>query len=709
MAARPTSELNAAECREVAAWIEANRERLPAPVQIFLGLHVAYLAAGEGDPLRRALLAAWRELRRALHLQPSSEKHRTSGSPLHGVPAEQPQSAKSERERLEARAARGRQLSGWHRELNRRHDEQVERIEKRLAQMPEDKTDTTQESEEIPSLDEIVLTAEQRAECEAAGERFVEHLMQGAGEADPALRSVSETLMPGDTVLVEEEHADVPAVVPEELAGARLVKTLHEPRVRYDFAVTLKRIELDVEKKIVVDSDGERHVISGSTSEYGPARYQVSWGALATLATLVGQFALPLNRLGTLLSSAQKRFTAGALGRMLHYVAQRFVPIYLELGIELADSDYLAGDDTSCRVLEISSWFEKVRVDPAAAKSERPPWSGYATPSAAEASLRRCQEAQEARVRRREDGEREAVRTKEETPSLGVLIGQRFAFESPRKNGDGPKQALHTTVVTGRSVAADPQGLIVFYRSHIGSCGNLFESILHSRDRSRTELVLQGDLSTSNLVSSEELLARMNIRFIGCAAHARRPFALYQDEDPVMCGAMLHQFTGLAIHEDQLNVFGRNSDNVLAVRGIESRELWNKIRELAQKMANRWSKATALGAGARYIINHYQQLTAYLDEPHLEPSNTMRERMLRTEKLIEKSSMFRKSLEGRFVLDVVRTILQTAVAAGAPAHEYLVSVLRTSEDEIARHPERYTPRAWVRARVDAEATAPPAG
>jgi hypothetical protein len=49
--------------------------------------------------------------------------------------------------------------------------------------------------------------------------------------------------------------------------------------------------------------------------------------------------------------------------------------------------------------------------------------------------------------------------------------------------------------------------------------------------------------------------------------------------------------------------------------------------------------------------------------------------MLRTEKLIENSSMFRQTLEGRFVLDIIRTVLQTAVAAGVPAHDYLTSVL----------------------------------
>jgi hypothetical protein len=72
--------------------------------------------------------------------------------------------------------------------------------------------------------------------------------------------------------------------------------------------------------------------------------------------------------------------------------------------------------------------------------------------------------------------------------------------------------------------------------------------------------------------------------------------------------------------------------------------------------------------------------------------------MLRTEKLIESSSMFRLSLEGRFVLDIIRTILQTAVAARIPVHDYLVDVLRADADEIENHPERFTPHAWCARR-----------
>jgi hypothetical protein len=153
-------------------------------------------------------------------------------------------------------------------------------------------------------------------------------------------------------------------------------------------------------------------------------------------------------------------------------------------------------------------------------------------------------------------------------------------------------------------------------------------------------------------------------------------------------------FAGLSMHEERLDAFGRNRLNVLAVRQHESRRLWEEILEIATKLESRWSKESKLGAGARYIIKHYDKLTAYLDDPRLQPTNNMRERMLRTEKLIENSSMFRRSLEGRFVLDIVRTILPTAVAARVPVHQYLVSVLRADPDEIAENPERFTPYAW---------------
>lgn len=698
-------DLSAEQRQEIAAWIRAHEAELPDSVRTFLGLHQSYLTA-DGN-LRKAFEAALRELRRALHITPSSEKRRRSGSPLAGIPPRDSEgSAKSVEEELEQQIARMNRLADWHRDLRRRHRRRSKRLLEKLAKMATEKTDDSgkkraHEPERLEDI-ELELSPEEIAEDKAANQPLIDHMLSGNG-ADVAMASVNETLMPGGAVLQREEQEQLLAETPPELADAQVVKTLNEKRVRYAFSVSVTRVELDVEKKVILDRNGQRCVIAASTRDYGPPRYGVTWEALATLAILVGQYAMPFNRLGSLFSTSTKRFTAGALSRMLHYVARRFVPIYLELATELANAEILAGDDTSCRVLEVSTYFAQPASSPTK-NADKPPWADYATPRIAEESFRRCELARRARIDRREAGDREARPAPEETASLGVIIGRKLAFESPRRNGDGPKEAMHTTVISGRGTAPDPRSLIIFYRSHLGSCGNLFELILKSRDSRLRNVILQGDLSTTNLVTAPELLARFAVRQIGCAAHARRPFAINQDEDPERCEYMLHLFLGLAMHEEQLDAIGRNRENVLAVRGSESREMWNEILELAHDMTEVWSKATTLGTAARYIIKHFDALTAYLDDPRLEPTNNLRERMLRIEKLIEGSSMFRKSLEGRFALDVVRTILQTAVAAGVPVHDYIASVLREDDEEIATSPSRFTPRTWATAKLASPAT-----
>jgi hypothetical protein len=590
-------------------------------------------------------------------------------------------------------------LGVWHGELQDRHMNTGARIEEKLEKMRQNREIETgwpsvpDEQEMLADLasEEFKQTPEQKAATLARAEALLAHLEEGEG-SDPELESIEETLMPEGAVLSTEHVEYLAAEASEELGDAKLIKTLKDKRTRYDIKISVSRLELEVEKQVVEKENGERTVIGATTDGYGPARYQVTWSALATLAVLVGQFAMPLNRVATLFSCVGKKFTAGGLSRLLHYVAVRLMAIYMELGEQLSDSEILGGDDTSCRVLEVSRYFEQQKRSKG---GNDPPWSEYRTPEIAAESMRQCEAQKQRRIERREAGDREAKRLPDEEPSLGMRIGRDYAFESPRQDGKGSKRSLNTTVITGRSNAKDPRSLIIFYRSHIGSCGDLLTSILQNRKPSAGDIIVQADLSTTNLLRDPELLKRFNFELIGCSAHARRPFALYEHEDPVNCPFMLHLFRGLAIHEKALDEFGRNRKNVLAVRQVDSRMMWEHIKSLAEKMKAKWSKATKLGVAARYILKHYDRLTAYLDDPRLEPTNNMRERMLRTEKLIENSSMFRKSLEGRFVLDIVRTVLQTAVASRVPVHEYLLSVLRANPDEVADHPERFTPLAYA--------------
>lgn len=541
------------------------------------------------------------------------------------------------------------------------------------------------------------LSAAKQAAIEAETAAFVARAQLGDG-ADPALGSAGEALMNADVVCVDEDDVLVPAELPAGTSEENVVKTFIEPRVRYDFAVTVTQVRLDVEKKIVVSKDGERRVVSGNVQEHGPKGFAVTWQALATLAVMVGQFAMPLNRLGTMLSTATKKFTTTSLGRMAHYVAERLLPIYLVLMEQLADSDILAGDDTSCRVLEVSSYYARAR-EQQGAQEEPPPWRSYGTVAEASAAYLEYTRRKSELLALRAEGDREAKKTPVQEPPLKVLVGRELGFESARKSGDGPKQSLNTTVVTGRTHADDPSSLVVFYRSHLGSLGNLLEMLLARRKPKKRKLIIQADLSTTNLVTDPKLTSRFDIELAGCSAHARRPFAQYEDQDPKHAAVVLALFGMLAVHEDALDRHGRNRDNTLAVRGVDSRKMWERLKGACTRLAERWTKATPLGSAARYILKHYERLTAYLSDPRLSATNNLRERLLRTEKLIEKSSMFRQSIEGRVVLDILRTILQTAVAAGAGPHEYLVDVLKAAPADIEAHPERYTPTAWAKRRL----------
>jgi len=350
---------------------------------------------------------------------------------------------------------------------------------------------------------------------------------------------------------------------------------------------------------------------------------------------------------------------------MFTYVAERFLPIYLHYFEQLANSSILSGDDTSPRVLEVSRYFQALEENPE--KKDSPPWKDYANEEIAGATV-----------------------AKNPSPDLAMVIAEKIGFESERKDGTGQKKGLQTTVLWGRSEADNPRSSIIFYRSHLGGFGNLISKCLNFRNGTNSSVTIQSDLTSANLVCDTRLESIFNIQYAGCASHARRPFVLHESEDPELCQYMVHLFRGLYIHEKALDLHDRNRDNTLAVRGNEDRVLWNEIKELAMVIAAKWSKGTKLGTAARYILNHFEKLTLYLDNPYLSLSNDFSERTLRVEKLIKNNSLFRTTLQGRFALDVNRTILQTAIAARVNLQEYIEFVLKSKPDDVKENPEKYT-------------------
>jgi len=560
---------------ELTQWLKENDDLLPDVVKDMFCHYNALWEALSGS--KRHLNGILLQLRRAMGITPSSEKQ-SSGDPIGAMSKPGEAKPKDKRERLLLSIERSQRLADWHRQMAKKHRRTKKDGELKLS-----------------NLDDIIFTPEEEAELKKEHEEAMARTTLGSGE-NPALESPKEAFMQGGNVQQDEVTLES-SVDPDSLEGLNVINRFTEDRSRFDFEVVMTKINVQVEKVVVSDEEsGSTKIITASTRDIGPPNMDVTWNFVTNVMILIAQYAMPFNRLGSLLTTPDKSFTSAKLSRMFAYVARRFLPIYLHNFHKLANGPILTGDDTTTRVIEFNRFQKLAQISTKEANA--PPWESYATKERAAESLRT-----------------------EASPSLGMLLAGELGFEFYRKNGLETKSSLQTTVISGRSDGQDPRSLIVFYRSHIGGFGNLLSMLLPMRDLEWKDLIIQSDLSTVNLVSDTELASRFNIKLAGCTSHARRPFSIYREDDPDVCAPMLHYFQGLYLNERLLDLRGRNLENVKAVRDVDSRQLWEDIKDTAEIACKKWSRESKLGKAARYILRHYPTLTAYLDNPYLSISN----------------------------------------------------------------------------------------
>jgi hypothetical protein len=730
------SKVEVAQQREASAWLQAHRETLPSDVA--QGLSRSLRIWEDIGALKERCRAQYRQLLRALRIAKSSERDAQVGC---AKPAERPPKGSTQRlandiERLKQNIARTEQLEDWHRQHADGHRDKktvwTQKLKRLIAKMAQAEQEAavgqaaphvngTSVGADGPGLTELpvsqgwpINTPElDEAEPELSADRKAELAQQSAdwrersdsgGGPDPRFAPLSEALMTGMTSTLQYE--DVTCSVAQDVPkNAKVLQTLTEERRRVDFSFQVTVKNLAVEKAVVSTPSGKT-IVSASTEAYGPPKKAVTWQFLASMAMLVALYAVPFHRLARLVSTPFKRFTSAELTRHFQATARHLLPLYVYLGVKLADAPVLSGDDTSSKVLEVIRGLEAKGADP-----DKPlPWAGYATPELARQTRLHQEEARQAVLQQREQIQRGQAAATDKPPKvpapvkMSVRLAEVFGFASERKDGMRAKVSFNTTVLIGRAAPDEPTSTIIFYRSHLGSVGNLLDRILPHRRANNRSVVVQTDLSTTNLVQPE-ISSTLDLRQAGCGAHARRPFHLHQKDDPPACRRILHFFKGFAIYDSRIALLGRNETNTLAVRRVEHRQMWEDIRGECQLLLQRWSKKSELGKAAAYVIRHYDKLTYYLNDPRVEWTNNLSERMLRPEKLIANSSYFRQSLEGRCALDIVRTILQTAIAANVDPNAYLQWVLRMPAESVASEPAAFTPWAYAKWLADRAAVA----
>lgn len=391
--------------------------------------------------------------------------------------------------------------------------------------------------------------------------------------------------------------------------------------------------------------------VRASMDDVGPAGSTMTWGAITNLIKLTVGFAIPMNRVALIIG--QKEFSSAKIWRVLRMVADMLLPIYMHLAEELSETGIISGDDTKTKVLDLSH-----------------------------------------------DGTES---------SLAKQIDDHLKFSWPKADGSGEKKALNVSLLIGRSQALDPRSTIRFFRTHLGSVGNLLNCLLEWRSPKAGALIFQGDLSTTNLPSLE-LREKFKLMLAGCGAHARRPFWRYREDDGLLCYFMLRGFLSLSKIEGLIDARGRTKANVLRYRQRYALKIWQALRNRCLLSTGTqapqarftlrkdafapdiWPPNSELHRACMYVINHFDELTLYLDNPFLKYTNNGSERALRIEKCFLSSSKFTKTREGRAVIDILRTINATCAACGLDLADYLKYIFK-NRSQLHKHPELFTPYA----------------
>ena len=178
----------------------------------------------------------------------------------------------------------------------------------------------------------------------------------------------------------------------------------------------------------------------------------------------------------------------------------------------------------------------------------------------------------------------------------------------------------------------------------------------------------------------------VGIRLAHCWSHARRKFVEAEPNYPVACGEALHKIGTLFEIEAALprpdDLEGDEKEAALALRkqqrDVKSRPLLEELRNWA--LAQRGLPQSGLRKAIDYMLEYWQGLTAFLEDPHLDIHNNRTERALRGMVLGRKNHFGSRSERGTQVAAIFYSLVESAKLCGVDPGLYLMKAAERAID-----------------------------
>lgn len=229
------------------------------------------------------------------------------------------------------------------------------------------------------------------------------------------------------------------------------------------------------------------------------------------------------------------------------------------------------------------------------------------------------------------------------------------------------------------------------------------QKLLEKREPDLKAMILMSDALAANFVgldSEKELLAN-------CLVHGRRNFVKIIDNFPEGCGHVISAL-GEVYHNDSLSKkAGHDDDARMAYHQIHSGPVMKELKSwLKDQIKNRKVEPnSALGKAIKYMLSHWNALTAFLRIPGAPLDNNAAERVLKNVVLHRKNSLFYRTAAGAKTGDTYMSLIQTCQRNDVNPWDYLTAIQRHHQ-LVKEFPEDWVPWKY-KATLAALPTRPP--
>jgi transposase len=207
--------------------------------------------------------------------------------------------------------------------------------------------------------------------------------------------------------------------------------------------------------------------------------------------------------------------------------------------------------------------------------------------------------------------------------------------------------------------------------------------------------------NTSKVKDIEILLAN-------CLAHGRRQSVEIVENFPEECRYVLETFRSVYRNDASAREQNLSPEDRLRFHQEHSKKLMTDLHDWmeAQFADHKTEPNSGLGKAISYLLNHWEKLTLFLNQPGAPIDNNIAERALKKAILNRKNALFYRTANGALVGDLFMSLIHTCELNEVNAFDYLTELLRHAE-ELKRNPSEWMPWSYrdTLARLAAPAAA----